>query len=137
MATKKSKAPAKKAEPKAAAKAKAPAKKKGSSKAALVKQLEAKGMFIPADASAARLKHILDTHRSPSYWMVRLAGATYKPLVEVGIDSKKLIYALPDTKASEMILNTRRLVILKRTATPFSNAVIIDSFTGESDGSNE
>ena len=128
MATKKNKAPAK---------VKAPAKKKGSSKAALVKQLEAKGMFIPADASAIHLKHILDNHRSPSFWMVRLIGATYKPLIEVGIDSKKLIYALPDTKASEAILNTRRLVILKRTTKPFSNAVVIDSFKGESDDSNE
>jgi len=120
----------------AAEPAKPKAEKKGSSKAALIKQLEAKEMYIPKDASATQLKHILDTHRSSLYWMVRLVGATYKPLIEFGIDSKKAIYALPDTEHSEMILRTRRLVILKRTATPFSNAVIIDSLMGESDDSN-
>jgi hypothetical protein len=136
MATKKNKSSAK-AETKIEAPPKAEKpKKKGSSKAALIKQLEAKDMYIPNNASATELKHILDTHRSNLYWLVRLVGSTYQHLIDLGIDNRKTVYALPDTEHSIKILNSRRLVVLKRTAKPFSNAVIIDSFTGDDDGSN-
>jgi len=132
MATKKSKAPAKKAP----AKAKAPAKKKGSSKAALVKQLDAKGYHYSPDYSATQLQAILDNYKSELFWLVRLAGNTTPELAAKGISSKKIVYALPDCEGSIEILNSRKLIVLKRTPTPSNNAVVICECIGEVNGSN-
>ncbi len=129
---KKSKSPAKEAP----VKAKAPAKKKKDSKAGLIKQLDAKGYYYPADASATQLKAILDNFKSNLFWLVRLAGNTSPELIAKGIDSKKVVYALPDCEDSVKILNSRKLIVLKRTPTPSSNAVVICECIGEPNGSN-
>lgn len=122
---------------KESAKPKAPAKKKKDSKAGLIKQLDAKGINYPADATATQLKGILEHYKSGLWWLVRLAGNSTPELVAKGIDNKKVVYALPDTDASVEILNSRKLIVLKRAATPSNNAVIICHCMGETNGSNE
>tara|TARA_Y100001938_G_C8098850_1_gene440091 strand:- start:3262 stop:3642 length:381 start_codon:yes stop_codon:yes gene_type:complete len=117
------------------AKEKAPAKKK-SSKAALIKQLDAKGIYYSPDATATQLKAILEHYKSGMFWLVRLAGNTTPELVAKGITSKKIVYALPDTDESVEILNSRKLIVLKRAATPSNNAVIICHCMGEPNGSH-
>lgn len=124
--TKKSKEPAKE---------KAPAKKK-SSKAALIKQLDAKGIYYSPDATATQLKAILEHYKSGMFWLVRLAGNTTPELAAKGINSKKTVYALPDTDESVEILSSRKLIVLKRAATPSNNAVIICHCMGEPNGSH-
>ena len=118
------------------AKPKTPAKKKKDSKAGLIKQLDAKGYYYPADATATQMKAILDNFKSNMFWLVRLAGNSTPELSAKGISSKKVVYALPDCEGSVEILNSRKLIVLKRSPTPSNNAVVICECIGEVNGSN-
>ena len=48
----------------------------------------------------------------------------------------KKVYALPDCEGSVEILNSRKLIVLKRSPTPSNNAVVICECIGEVNGSN-
>lgn len=128
MPAKKNKAPAKKAE--------ASPKKKGDSKASLLKQLSAKGIVAPEGTTLDEMKSMLEW-KSGSYWLVRLAGRTTPFLKSCGIDSRKMVYALPDNDDSVKILATRKLIVLKRTPTLLSEAVVIRSIGGDGSGGDK
>lgn len=123
----------KKNEPaKAEAKAEKPKKE---TKASIAKKLHKKGIVPREGATLSEMKGMLDWE-SNLFYLVRLAGRTTPFLVSCGIDSRKTVYALPDTADSRTILATRKLIVLKRTPTLLNEAVIIHSISGGSDGDN-
>ena len=123
--TKKKVAP-KKAEPKP----KKAAKPKGPTKAAMVSALKEKGIPLPESAEASEIEHRLRYWKSGMGYMIRIhrnAGGRYANHPLSLLDSpRKALYWLPDSDMTDMIIATRRVVVVGRAQESSSNMVVID-----------
>tara|TARA_R100000951_G_scaffold1961_2_gene3564 strand:+ start:2654 stop:3076 length:423 start_codon:yes stop_codon:yes gene_type:complete len=117
----------KKAAPKKAAAKKKPS---GPTKAAMASALKEKGIPLPESGETSDIEHRLRYWKSGIGYMVRLhrnAGARYKEHPLSLLDApRKALYWLPDSEMTEIILKTRRVVVVGRTSEPSNNMVVID-----------
>ena len=120
----------KKATKKAAPKKTAKKKPSGPTKAAMASALKEKGIPLPDSGEMVDIEHRLRHWKSGLGYMVRIhrnAGGRFKDHPLSLLDSpRKALYWLPDSEMTDLILKTRRVVVLGRTSEPSNNMVVID-----------
>jgi len=105
-------------------------KRSGPSKAAIASALKEKGIPLPESGELSDMEHRLRHWKSGLGYMVRIhrnAGSKFAEHPLILLDSpRKALYWLPDSKMTDMILATRRVIVLGRASEPSTNIVVID-----------
>jgi len=97
------------------------------SKAALVKELNRRGIPVPEGAKVADLEHRLEHWLSRNGWLVRLAKpASRAPQNPVTLIETKDTIWMPDSRMARMIVETKLVFVLGRCAEPPNDASILD-----------
>ncbi len=100
-----------------------------SNKTTLKKQLKAKGIPIPKDATVSELKHRLEYWLGGKGYMFRLAIPTARMPDEshpVKLLDFGNLYWIPNSKYAEMIALTKMVFIIGRSVDPPKGSIVLD-----------
>ena len=107
------------------------------SKAKVVKELKAKSISIPKDATLTELEYMRDNWISCNGWLIRpIKPTARKPNNPVSKLEKNKTYWIPDSKYAQEIVKSQLVAVLGRAKTPPKDVIVVEIPKGDEDGGN-